>query len=101
MLAEILTLLLSPVTHLLRRRSRRSHIAAFYRSWEWKQLRYQALQRYGRICSCCRTTDGKMVVDHIKPLRSHWSLRLSIGNLQVLCNSCNMGKGSRDHTDWR
>lgn len=82
----------------------------FYRSWEWKKARYQALQAYGHACLCCgakkgdQTIDGKLVrivVDHIKPLYRNWELRLSHKNLQVLCHDCNMGKGSWDKTDWR
>lgn len=42
-----------------------------------------------------------MVVDHIKPIRKHWHLRLDSNNLQILCDDCNMGKGSRGETDWR
>jgi 5-methylcytosine-specific restriction endonuclease McrA len=43
----------------------------------------------------------KIVVDHIKPLHHHWSLRLQKTNLQVLCDECNQGKGAWDETDHR
>ncbi|MCZ6605441.1 MAG: HNH endonuclease [Alphaproteobacteria bacterium] len=42
-----------------------------------------------------------MNVDHIKPLRRYWELRLASRNLQVLCGGCNHGKGNRDEADWR
>jgi 5-methylcytosine-specific restriction endonuclease McrA len=42
-----------------------------------------------------------VVVDHIRPIRHHWELRLDINNLQLLCDDCNKGKGSTDETDWR
>jgi 5-methylcytosine-specific restriction endonuclease McrA len=46
--------------------------------------------------------DGALiVVDHIRPLRKHWHLRLDPANLQVLCSDCNMGKSNSDVTDWR
>lgn len=84
--------------------------AAFYRSWDWRRLRMEVIKKYDRRCMCCGATredvalDGspvRLVVDHIKPLSRHWELRLSPGNLQILCDECNMGKGSWDETDHR
>lgn len=76
----------------------------FYASWEWARLRYRTLQKAGRTCMCCGATPGdgaKIHVDHIKPIRRFWHLRLDPNNLQVLCEPCNMGKGSWDETDFR
>lgn len=42
-----------------------------------------------------------MHVDHIKPVCTHPELCLDPENLQVLCDDCNLGKGSSDCTDWR
>jgi hypothetical protein len=78
-------------------------INTFYKSWEWKRLRYEFLKNSDRRCQCCGATpeDGvRLVVDHVKPIRRFWHLRLDITNLQVLCNDCNMGKGSHDETLW-
>ena len=78
-------------------------IGEFYSSWEWKRLRYDFLKQKDRRCGCCGSTpaDGaRMVVDHVKPIRHFWHLRLDASNLQILCNDCNMGKGSRDQTYW-
>lgn len=77
---------------------------AFYASWEWTTLRMQILKRYGRRCMCCGATPGNSVVihvDHIKPISKYWELRLDPENLQVLCNTCNKGKGAWDETDYR
>lgn len=79
-------------------------INEFYDSWEWKRLSYDVKKRDGRKCKCCGRTpeDGaRIITDHIKPLRFYWDLRLDPKNLQVLCDDCNRGKGSRDQTDWR
>jgi 5-methylcytosine-specific restriction endonuclease McrA len=79
-------------------------INAFYDSWDWKHTRYDFLKDKKRRCQCCGATpdDGpRIVVDHIKPIRHFWSLRLDPTNLQMLCDDCNRGKGSRDTTDWR
>jgi 5-methylcytosine-specific restriction endonuclease McrA len=79
-------------------------IKSFYNSWQWKRLRYLALKERGRVCECCGAVaaDGaKICVDHVKPVRSFWYLRLDSNNLQILCDSCNRGKGSHDATDWR
>lgn len=82
----------------------RPDILGFYDSWEWKRLHYAFLKGRDRRCMCCNASaaDGvKIVVDHIKPIRHHWHLRLDPENLQILCDDCNMGKGSIDETDWR
>ena len=79
-------------------------IDRFYKSFEWRRVRYKALKRHGSICQCCGLSAQNSVVihvDHIKPLRKFWHLRLDVNNLQVLCEICNHGKGSWDQTDWR
>lgn len=77
----------------------------FLRSWEWTELRYRVMQKYGRKCMCCGASpsDGKTVinVDHIKPRHTHPELKLDFENLQVLCHECNKGKGAWDTTDFR
>ncbi len=78
----------------------------FYASWEWKRARYEALAIHGHRCQCCGwqpgdTAHGHLVVDHVKPRRKFPELELDVGNLQVLCNDCNMGKGSAFSDDFR
>lgn len=73
----------------------------FYESFAWRQIRYTILVKYGRTCMACGETKGIMHVDHIKPLRHHWDLRVDENNLQVLCPVCNHGKASWDQTDFR
>jgi HNH endonuclease len=78
----------------------------FYESWEWKEARFAALKRHGRQCQCCGWMPGlsagnHLVVDHIKPLRTHPQLALDPDNHQVLCNDCNMGKSYKHHDDFR
>ena len=41
------------------------------------------------------------MVDHIKPRSRYPALELTLTNLQVLCNDCNMGKSNDDETDFR
>jgi len=82
---------------------------AFYYSWEWLKLRKEALNRFGAACQCygikagspSHTGKARVVVDHIKPISKRWDLRLDPGNLQVLCDECNKGKGAWDDTDHR
>lgn len=77
---------------------------AFHKSVAWRQLRYLALVNCGGRCQCCgaSASDGIVLhVDHIKPLAQHPALALTLENLQVLCDDCNIGKGSWDSTDWR
>jgi 5-methylcytosine-specific restriction endonuclease McrA len=76
----------------------------FYRSMKWRQLRYLALRNTDGRCQACGAcaADGvKMHVDHIKPRSRFPELALSLDNLTVLCEDCNIGKGSWDDTDWR
>lgn len=76
----------------------------FYKSLEWRSLRYLVLKNCGGRCMCCgnRPGDGIVLnVDHIKPRKTHPHLALALDNLQVLCSDCNIGKGGWDATDWR
>lgn len=75
----------------------------FYQSWEWKQLRYKVLLKYNRQCMCCGAMPPNvtLVVDHIKPRSKFPELELKEDNLQVLCNSCNMGKSNKSEMDFR
>lgn len=78
----------------------------FYSSWEWKQVRYEALAKFAHRCQCCGwqpgdTERGYLVVDHIKPRRKFPELALDVNNTQILCNDCNMGKGHIYHDDFR
>ena len=76
----------------------------FYESWDWKRVRYEVLKEHGAKCMLCGATkeSGAVIcVDHIKPRALFPALELDKGNMQVLCNDCNMGKGRWDQTDWR
>lgn len=78
--------------------------ATFYDKREWLELRYRALQIHGGHCQCCGngpSPGNPLQVDHIKPRSKFPELELDLHNLQVLCKSCNMGKGAWDQTDWR
>lgn len=78
-------------------------IREFYDSWDWKRLSYDVKIERGRKCECCgaQAPDVRVHTDHVKPIRKYWHLRLLRSNLQILCEDCNMGKGSRDETDFR
>ena len=95
--------LLNPKTRSTRSKTRLIDSKSFYKSWEWKKLRYAVLKQYGAICMCCGAdkNSGKICVDHIKPRSRFPKLELEKSNLQVLCESCNMGKSNTDYTDWR
>ena len=76
----------------------------FYDSREWLEVRYSALKLHGGHCQCCGALPGPgnpLQVDHIKPRSRVPELELDLSNLQVLCRSCNLGKGAWDQTDWR
>ena len=73
----------------------------FYKTKEWRELRYKVLVRFGKKCQCCGETGGYIHVDHIKPRSLFPDLELDENNLQVLCEACNIGKSNLDSTDWR
>jgi 5-methylcytosine-specific restriction endonuclease McrA len=101
---ELMQSLKPDKTGVARKPTRSERIKSFLNSWPWKKLRYRILRERGRVCECCKATaaDGaKICVDHIKPVRHYWHLRLAASNLQVLCDGCNRGKGSHDMTDFR
>ncbi len=79
-------------------------VKSFYKTKEWRILRYKALALHGRKCMCCGASpeDGIILhVDHIKPRSRFPQLELDITNLQVLCEDCNLGKMAWDDTDFR
>lgn len=76
----------------------------FYKSLEWRVLRYKFLKESRGYCSICgrNAKHGAILhVDHIVPLSKDWSRRLDETNLQVLCEDCNIGKLNTDAIDWR
>ncbi len=76
----------------------------FARSRPWSRLRYDFLRDQDGRCRCCGqgASDGaRLNVDHILSRKTHPQLALAYANLQLLCSTCNQGKGNRDGTDWR
>lgn len=76
----------------------------FYDSRPWLERRYEVLKRSRGRCEACGAGPSEhnpLHVDHIKPRSTHKHLELVLGNLQVLCSKCNLGKSDKDSTDWR
>lgn len=76
----------------------------FLKTYDWRKLRQEVLDKYDSRCMCCgsKPSDDKyLCVDHIKPRKTHPELALDIGNLQILCNECNHGKGNWSVKDFR
>lgn len=100
--------LVRAIIGLVRKREEPPELAdTFYRSHKWRRLRVDALeanrQRYGMLaCECCGMIDvASFHVDHIYPRATHPELALDPANLQVLCDACNIGKGTAYTTNWR
>lgn len=73
--------------------------ATFYKSKEWEMARQQALIRDHGLCQDClqnKHITPADVVDHIKPLRLFWQLRVMLSNLRSLCNRCHAIKTAED-----
>lgn len=81
----------------------KSKLEKFYKSREWIKLSYQTKIIRGRKCECCGAEPPKVRIntDHVKPIKKYWDLRFDPNNLQILCEDCNLGKGSWDETDFR
>ncbi|MFD2207189.1 HNH endonuclease [Kiloniella antarctica] len=81
----------------------REEMKAFYASWDWKKLRYSVILEYGNKCMLCGSgpEHDRIVVDHIKPISKFPDLALEKDNLQVLCDTCNMGKSNIHFDDHR
>lgn len=73
----------------------------FYQSPDWLKLRQIVFDRDGKRCACCGEFEGHFHIDHIKPLRVYWHLRLDPKNMQILCRSCNIAKGNWCEKDFR
>lgn len=84
------------------------------RSWFYrKDLKYAGVkarfldiwrERCALVCMCCGMDVSSWRdrnVDHIYPVRFHWSKRYDLTNLQVLCRNCNKRKKSIDASDYR
>ena len=61
--------------------------------------RLESLEKHHHLCVHClkknRIKKADMV-DHIIPIKVNWSLRLSLNNLQPLCNQCHNIKTAED-----
>jgi len=69
----------------------------FLTSKLWKELRKQAIEKYGSTCVYCgkeQTKFNRVNIDHIKPRKYFPELALDINNLQPLCGPCNKKKGN-------
>lgn len=73
----------------------------FFKSMEWKTLRYDVLRENESRCQICGRVAGEvsksgqkisMEVDHILPVSKFWELRGYRKNLMCVCNECNRGK---------
>lgn len=71
----------------------------FYKTTEWRKVRYHALLSHGNRCMLCGalSTNGPLEVDHIKPRVVFPELCLDPSNLQVLCNPCHTAKGMQQN----
>lgn len=72
----------------------------FYWTKEWVQLSNMFKHRNDRgHCEVCgrkwfSDVDTERNVDHIKPIKYFWELRLDYDNLQMCCSECNREKGN-------
>lgn len=79
---------------------------AFLQSYEWRQIRYKALDANDGRCECCARNKHQLLVgefldvDHVYNRRAYPWVALNPRRLQILCRACNHGKGNTKR-DWR
>lgn len=73
----------------------------FYNSKMWKQMRTQVFGKSHGLCDECRQqgliTPGN-VVDHKRPLKERYDLRLTESNLWTLCHACHNKKTKNERS---
>jgi 5-methylcytosine-specific restriction endonuclease McrA len=70
------------------RQERDEREVKFYNSAAWRNFRKQFLaQRENLLCVQCRKAFAS-TLHHIKPLKTHWELRLDELNISPLCSPC-------------
>lgn len=72
---------------------------SFYKSKSWELTRQHVLIRDNGLCQhCLRNKEITLaeMVDHIIPIKVRWDLRLTLSNLQALCNACHNTKTAED-----
>ena len=82
----------------------RTRSKSFLQTLEWKKLRKEVIEKYGRQCMKCKSTPKNPKnthVDHIKCRKHFPELALDFNNLQVLCCKCNKFKGNKHSEDYR
>lgn len=61
-------------------------VMKFYKSKEWREVRQQALKRDCFTCSMCGGLAN--LVHHKTEVRTDWTRRLDLSNLESVCREC-------------
>jgi len=77
----------------------------FYASSMWSELRVRVFVKYDCKCMMCGESPKvhgiTIRVSHILPRSKYPELSLSFDNLQLLCDTCDIGKGNKYEIDYR
>lgn len=82
-----------------RSRDRRLEYRSWYKTAEWRRLRWQALVRDLFICQMCGRLEpdsSQLVGDHKQPHRGDRGLFFDISNVWCLCKQCHDGTKQRE-----
>ena len=82
-----------------RARDRRVEYRSWYKTTEWRRLRWQALVRDLFTCQMCGRLEpdsSQLVGDHKQPHRGDRGLFFDIGNVWCLCKQCHDGTKQRE-----
>ena len=97
---EVLASLVKPVS---RAAGRAEHLAVlanlpadrFYRTAEWRKVRWDALHAYGRRCCSCGATpedEARLTATHVVSRLVAPERAFDLSNLRILCADCHIGR---------
>jgi 5-methylcytosine-specific restriction enzyme A len=82
-----------------RTRDRRHEWRAWYKTKQWRQLRWSVLMRDLFTCQMCGRIEAdtsQLVADHKVPHCGDEALFWNVGNIQCLCKPCHDGAKQRE-----
>jgi len=98
--AEILASLHKPISRLAGQAEHHGVLAGlptdlFFRTKEWRALRWRALHLYGRRCMSCGAVpadEARLTAAHVESRIARPDRAFDIANLRILCADCQVGR---------
>jgi len=77
--------------------TRRDDSDGFYKTERWRKFRAVYIKRHPLCCECeaAGRVTAAVIVDHIKPFKTHPELGLAWDNVRALCRPCHNRIGAK------